>query len=150
MAASIARRITQAATSFMQDPNDEQSIEVAVPYRSPKVISEEMGVTSKAYAWLKPTSVSVAILGLVGWGLVSVINKKTPNDATSSGSVIEVKKQDFGNHVREFSMHRGGSHVLESGGHVRFLKEHTTVEDDDARQSPYGLWGPLGTRSRSK
>ncbi len=133
----------------MLDPNDEQSIEGAAPYRSPRSVSEEMGATSKTFAWLKPTSVSVAILGLVGWGLESVIDKKTPNGATStSGTVIEVKKQDFENQVRDFGAHRGGSHVLEPGGHVRFLNERTTFKDDDDNQSPYGLWGPLGAKSR--
>ncbi len=62
------------------------------------------------------------------------------------------------------SRHQGGAHVLMSDGAIRFVSDNieagnqraaspntgTPITTDPGSESPYGVWGALGTRSASE
>ena len=70
---------------------------------------------------------------------------------------LEIMPKSFASHVQDFGeMGRGGLHVLNENDEVVFLSEgnatidqNTTLRpiDSSSDESPYGLWGSLGTRT---
>ncbi|MEM6469498.1 MAG: hypothetical protein AAF802_07990, partial [Planctomycetota bacterium] len=119
------------------------------PFKAPVEVKRTSDQSSR-----RLRMVGLLVLASVGM-LASIVLKWIADSSTTSDVPFQrndVEESSFVESVRTFGRSRGGAHVMNEDGSVTFNEvgrlqgKRSGVEERGDKESPYGLWGALGTR----